>query len=179
MRSYDDSLKIEKAIKYLVKAIEKSGNNTKPVILHSIRVAFYLESQKYSTEIVIAALLHDLLEDSETRLEEIESLFSTNVADLVKANSFDESIKDEGQQKYKETFDRCLKAGKDALIIKAADILDNSDYYPLVKDESKYFSLLEKMKCFVDLSRDSLKDEPVYGELLKKYTSLKPEDLKR
>ena len=71
----DGDLKVEKAVKFLVKAIETSGNNSKPVILHSIRVAFFLEKESYSNNVVVAALLHDLIEDSATTLKEIGDNF--------------------------------------------------------------------------------------------------------
>jgi len=38
--SPEDNVQIEKAIKFLVERISHRGKNPKPVILHSIRVAF-------------------------------------------------------------------------------------------------------------------------------------------
>jgi len=172
MRSYEDSLKIEKAIKYLVNQIEKSGNNPKPVILHSIRIALNLESQGYSTEIVLAALLHDLLEDSKTTLKNIESLFGKEVAILVKANSDNKGIVNK-RQRYLDTFDRCLSLGKDALLIKTADILDNSDYYSFIEDRAIFLGLIEKLRYFIDLSKKLLKNETIYKNLSEKYKELK------
>ena len=59
---------VEKAIKYLVDAIKQSGHNPKPVILHSIRVGLFLFNQNYNQDIVIAAILHDILEDTDTTI---------------------------------------------------------------------------------------------------------------
>lgn len=177
MRSYEDSIKIEKAIKYLVNQIEKSGDDPKPVILHSVRVALNLEHYGYSTEMVIAALLHDLLEDSETTLKDIESQFGKDVAELIKANSYNRSIEDK-KQRFIDTFNRCLRAGKDALLIKVADILDNSDYYYLADDRAAYLGLVEKVKYFLDLSRKLLENEVIYKELSEKYKILKSRDFK-
>lgn len=60
-------------------------------------------------------------------------------------------------------FDRCLEAGKDALLIKAADILDNSHYF------GSNENLLEKMRYFIEFSRESLKEERVWKELRDQY----------
>ncbi len=64
--------KIEKAKKFLRASIKKSGKNTKPVIRHSLEVGQYLDKAGYSDEIIIAGLLHDILEDTEVAGQEIE-----------------------------------------------------------------------------------------------------------
>jgi len=171
VRSYEDSQKIEKAIKYLALQIDKSGNNPKPVIFHSVRVALNLDKYEYLTEVVIAALLHDLLEDTETDLEGIKKEFGQEVATLVEANSFDKSITDK-KQRYIEAFDRCSKAGKNALLIKTADILDNADYYSLVEDQEVYKGLIDKFEYFMNLAKESLRGEPIYNDLLNKHKIL-------
>lgn len=167
-----DSQDVEQAISYLVKSIEETGHNPKPVILHSIRTAMYLDRNGYSADLVVAALLHDLIEDSDATIEQIRQKFGDKVAALVDANSFDESIQDKTEQ-YKHLFDKSLKTGKEALIIKAADILDNSDYYHLAGSKELESHLIEKMSYFIELSKDILKDEIVWNELRIKHESLK------
>jgi len=54
---------IDEAIVFLVGKYDESGTNEKPVIFHSIKVGLYLYTESYSTNMVIAGLLHDLLED--------------------------------------------------------------------------------------------------------------------
>ncbi len=171
MRSYEDSQRIEKAIKYLALQVDRSGNNPKPVIFHSVRVALSLDRYEYPTEVVVAALLHDLLEDTKTNLEDIEKEFGQEVAALVRANSFDKSITDK-KQRYIEAFDRCLKAGKGALLIKTADILDNADYYSLVKDQEAYKGLIDKLEYFMNLAKKSLEGEPIFSDLQNKHKIL-------
>ncbi len=171
MRSYEDNQRIEKALKYLALQIDRSGNNPKPVIYHSVRVALSLDKYEYSTEVVVAALLHDLLEDTGTDLEDIEKEFGREVAVLVKANSFDKSITDK-KQRYTEAFDRCLKAGKNALLVKTADILDNADYYSLVEDQEAYKGLIDKFEYFMNLAKKSLEGEPIFSDLQNKHKIL-------
>jgi len=159
---------IEEAIKFLVFAIHESGKNPKPVILHSIRVGLHLYNLGYDKDIVIAAILHDIVEDTNVRIEEVETKFGQRIAELVEANSFDENIEDE-TERCQEKFEHCRKLGKDALIVKAADFFDNLDYYHLASTKELAKWLLGKFKYFIDNSKDILKDEAIYKELVKKY----------
>ncbi len=158
--------KIEKAKKFLIASFKKSGKNTKPTIRHSLEVGRYLEKAGYGIEVVIAGLLHDLLEDTDVTKQEIERRFGKKVLHLVEANSFDESITDK-TERYKELFERCAKAGKDALVIKTADILENHKYMYLVTDKKLYNELHEKWKYFLEVARSKIGNEKVFQELEK------------
>ncbi|MFA6160807.1 MAG: HD domain-containing protein [Patescibacteria group bacterium] len=164
----ENDKRIEEAIKFLVFAIHESGKNPKPVILHSIRIGLHLYKLDYDKDIVIAAILHDIIEDTGTKIEDVEAKFGNKIAALVEVNSFDENIEDK-TERYKENFERCRKAGKDALIIRAVDFFDNADYYHLASTKELTKWLLEKLKYFIDNSKDELKNEAVYGELVKKF----------
>lgn len=170
IRNPDHHCDIEKAIKYLVFTIEKSGHNPKPVIFHSIRVGLHLYNLGYDKDIVIAALLHDLLEDSDASIKEIRQEFGNKVACLVQANTFDKSITDKNKRDT-EAIDRCVKEGREAAIIKAADIIDNSNFYYLAPVEIQPL-LFEKMKYFIKISSKIIKNEPIWRRLNKHYTEL-------
>ena len=130
MKDYSDSKDVEKAITFLVNQISQSGNNPKPVILHSIRVSLYLWDKEYPLQIVLSGMLHDLIEDSDTLVEDIKEIFGNEVSEIVEANSFNEEIQSR-VGRYKSVFESCVSYGKDALIVKAADLLDNAPYYAL------------------------------------------------
>ena len=168
----DDNRDIEEAIKFLVLAIMSSGRNPKPVIVHSIRVGMHLDKLGFEKSVVTAALLHDVIEDTAVEIEDVKQKFGETVAQLVAANSFDETI-DDKTERYKETYTRCYRAGKQALIIKTADIYDNSDYYHFAssKEEAKW--LLGKMKYFIEKAGNILKDEVIYQALVDKYERVK------
>lgn len=168
MKNPETNKQIEEAIKFLVFAIHKSGKNPKPVILHSIRVGLHLYNLGYDKDIVIAAILHDIIEDTETKIEEVESKFGSKIAKLVEANSFDESIQDK-TERYKENLERCRKAGRDALIVKAVDFFDNADYYGAASTSELAKWLLEKLKYFIDNYKEELKGETIYDELVDEY----------
>lgn len=102
----------------------RSGSGGMAYIHHPIAVAELLAERGYGEETVAAALLHDVVEDSETTVEEIAARFGQPVARLVEVLSDDESISDYERRKS-EHRRRVEEAGGDALAIYAADKLSN------------------------------------------------------
>lgn len=164
MRDIQEDEEIEKAIQYLVHSFEASGENPKPVILHSIRVGMSLYDRDYEKCIVISGLLHDLLEDTDVTAGEIRSKFGNRVADIVEATSFDESIDDYLERHY-DIYRRCFELGKEAVVVKAVDILDNSDYYGSGDSEELQRNLLDKMEYFIEESEPYIGNEDIHHEL--------------
>jgi GTP pyrophosphokinase len=76
--------KLEKALTFSIEAhklqFRKSGE---PYIIHPILVASIVASITSDESMAIAALLHDVVEDTETTIVEIEELFGDDVAHLV------------------------------------------------------------------------------------------------
>ena len=160
-----DAQKIEEAIIFLVTRMLESGHNPKPVVLHSVRVGMYLYNYNYEPDIVKAAILHDIIEGSDTTVDEIREHFGDKVAQLVQANTFDNTAGDRTIQ-GEECLQRCLEYGKDALIVKAADMLENSyDVVdPVTAREWSEFWIAE-MRHMLDVSKPVIGDEPVWQEL--------------
>ena len=171
MRNRDLDHKLERAITFLVTTFQQSGNNPKPVILHSIRVALFLYEYQYPEETIIAGVLHDLVEDTDCTILEIEENFGREVAQLVEANTFNSKIADKTEQN-REMFSRCQAKGKMALLIKAADILDNSHYWHLLTDKELSQWLVWKIEYFLQLSRSELGEEQVWHKLSQRYQQL-------
>jgi guanosine-3',5'-bis(diphosphate) 3'-pyrophosphohydrolase len=167
--SYDKTM--EKAITFLVHAFVSTGHNPKPVILHSIRTGLYLYHQNHTQDVVAAAILHDLIEDTDVKIEVIEREFGSEVVRLVAANSFNTAITQRNERDL-DMLNRCKEGGKWALLIKAADILDNSDYFRLCPDEELSHWLLRKMGYFLELSSVELAQEPVWNSLKQRYQEL-------
>ncbi|OGO31643.1 MAG: hypothetical protein A2Z29_03195 [Chloroflexi bacterium RBG_16_56_11] len=163
---------IEEAINYLVFSIHRSGKNPKPVILHSIRVGIGLYRLDCPKEVVIGGILHDLLEDTNVSFDDLKERFGSKVARLVQACSFDESIRDKTEQ-YRELYDRCLKEGEGALLIKIADFIDNLPYMLDVKYAGDLCDFLqEKTQYFMELVRPEMKNQSLFRELIKQFTLL-------
>lgn len=162
--SPEDSFAIEKAISYLVTNYNDSGHNPKPVILHSLRIANMLMEMGYGKKIIIGAVLHDIIEDTNITDEQLKKDFGEEVLDLVIAVSYDESISDPIEQ-YKDMYDRVLAYEKDAVVLKSVDIAVNSLYINLVPDPDKRRQLVEKGTYFLDLMK-AFSSEPAW-QLLK------------
>jgi len=162
--SPEGSFSVEKAILYLVTNYNESGFNPKPVILHSLRIANMLIEMGYDKKIIIGAVLHDIIEDTNVTDEQLKKDFGQEVLDLVLAVSYDESISDPIEQ-YKDMYDRVLAYGKDAVVLKSVDIAVNSLYIDLVPDPDKRRQLVEKGKYFLDLT-EVFSSEPAW-QLLK------------
>lgn len=172
MRGTEEDEEIERAIQYLVHSFETSGDNPKPVILHSTRVGMDLYDRGYEKPIVISGFLHDLIEDTDVTATEIRSEFGDNVGHIVAATSFDESIDDYLEQHY-DIYERCFELGRPAVVVKAVDILDNSDYYDLAGSEELRTNLIEKMDYFIEHSEPYIGDDDVYRELKDKFPIVK------
>ena len=72
MRDASVELETERGIKFLARAMDQSGHNPKPVVLHS-GVSLYLLSQGYPEEIILAGNLHHIMEDTSTSMDDDRS----------------------------------------------------------------------------------------------------------
>jgi (p)ppGpp synthase/HD superfamily hydrolase len=102
----------------------RSGSGGMAYIHHPVAVAELLAEHGFDESTVAAALLHDVVEDSDASVEEVAADFGPRVADLVAALTEDESI--EPFERRKEEHRRQVEeAGCDAPAIYAADKLSN------------------------------------------------------
>ena len=154
---------IEKAICFLVTEYQRSGHNSKPVILHSLKIAFYLMQNNYSEEIIIAAILHDLIEDSDVISEMIRKEFGEKVSKLVNSLTFTDRTTNLIEM-HENICDQINQMPHDALIIKAADLLDNVAYYYNTSAEMKEY-LISNLKYFIKYSQSKIGNEVVWQEL--------------
>jgi (p)ppGpp synthase/HD superfamily hydrolase len=172
--SYPKQTEIEEAFKFLALSFQQRRvrNRNKPVVLHSIRVGMYLYRLDYPKNVVIAGILHDLLEDTDVSFNDLKDKFGDNIACLVQACSFDASIRDKKEQ-YDEVFARCLKEGKEALLVKIVDLVDNLPYMLDVKYAGDLRDFLqEKIRYFIELARPKMTDEALFQELTKQFDIL-------
>ena len=102
----------------------RSGSNGRPYIEHPIAVAELLAEQAYSEEVLAAALLHDVVEDTDMTVEDIRERVGSPVAELVEVLSDDPSIESYAERK-REHRDRVDAADDGARAIFAADKLAN------------------------------------------------------
>jgi GTP pyrophosphokinase len=102
----------------------RNGSGGRPYIEHPLTVAEQLAGYGCEDTVLAAALLHDVVEESETGVEQIRERFGDQVADLVAALTDAEEIVDYERRKDVHRAD-VQAAGPAALIIYAADKLAN------------------------------------------------------
>jgi hypothetical protein len=166
-----NEFEIEKAIVFLSDAMRQSGHNSKPVVLHSIRVASILWNNGLEEASVIAAILHDVIEDSDTTYEDVKNGFGSEVADIVLSLTQSRGLD------ITESYERSKALGLKAQVVRAADLIDNSFYYKLAGNPELEKKLYDKYKLFMSQSKEILKDTQL-GSLLNEAYELNVEPLK-
>ncbi len=118
--------RLERAIKFAAQRhhgqlrIEKEQL---PYITHLVSVAVLVSTHTDDEDCIIAGLLHDTVEDTETSLEELRDLFGDTVARYVDAVT-EKKVTD--WQKSKQSYiDQLKTVPEKALIIAAADKIHN------------------------------------------------------
>lgn len=96
-----------------------------PYINHPIGVAYILTSEGNVTDldVVIAAILHDTVEDTDTSFDEIENEFGSKIRDIVAEVTDDKSLPK--MERKRLQIEHALTASREAKLVKLADKLYN------------------------------------------------------
>jgi GTP pyrophosphokinase len=104
---------------------------------HPIAVARLLSDAGYDGGLLAAAYLHDVVEKTDVELDEIRERFGPAVADLV--DSLTENPAIQGYVERKRTLrGRILEAGRDPVVIYAADRVANMRDWRKVAPENRH-----------------------------------------
>lgn len=118
--------KLMQAITYAT--IKHDGQRRKvdrtPYISHPYRVAMTLKIAGYENEVVIAGLLHDVVEDTDGTLIEIKDLFGEQVKKLV-AYATEPKKTIPWEERKRHTIDGIKHAPLSAKLVVCADKIDN------------------------------------------------------
>ncbi len=98
--------------------------NGRPYIEHPVLVATDVSQAGFEPELVAAALLHDIVEDSDVSVEQVRERFGDRVAELVEAMTDTAEVEPYERRKALHR-ERIVDAGPDAAAIFAADKLNN------------------------------------------------------
>ena len=99
-----------------------------PYIIHPVEVATIVQTvEGHTDEMIAAALLHDVVEDTDYTLENIAEEVSPKVAELVKGLT-EVSKPEDGNRKVRKAMDRdfLAKQTSEVQTIKYADIISNT-----------------------------------------------------
>lgn len=157
---------INEAMLFTAKHFNDSCQNFgKPVYFHCIKVAMNLFNNGYEEKLVVAGILHDLIEDTNCTYKDIKEKFGEEIANLVNAVSFNPDILDKFEQS-KQMIDEAVKYGKDALIIKCVDMYENGKFFHLVTKPDVKEYLIKKYQYFYEVAKDVLCNELVFKKYL-------------
>lgn len=116
-RPSEDIEKIEQAYLFAKKLHDGQYRiSEEPYIIHPVEVAKILVDLKTDTNTIIAAFLHDILEDTDTKPEEIEQNFSKDVLNLV------QGVTKLSKLQFKSTEERQAENFRRMFIAMASDI---------------------------------------------------------
>lgn len=106
---------------------QKRKYTGEPYIVHPIAVSEIVKTVPHTDEMVAAALLHDVVEDTPVTIQEIETKFGSKVAELVGWLT-DTSRPENGNRKTRKSIDRLHSADApaEAQTIKLADLIHNT-----------------------------------------------------
>jgi GTP diphosphokinase / guanosine-3',5'-bis(diphosphate) 3'-diphosphatase len=102
----------------------RNASGGRPYIDHPVAVAERLGEHLSGDEVLAAALLHDVIEDSDLEIADVRACCGDRVAEIVDALTDDASVEPYERRK-REHRERVEAAGHDALAIYAADKLTN------------------------------------------------------
>jgi len=149
---------VQKAYEYASKNHEgqfrKSGE---PYIIHPVNVAYTLATIDLDEETICAALLHDVVEDTEVTHQNIIKEFGEQIANLVegvtKLTQFQQNItvKEQQVEDYRKMF---LAMGKDirVILIKLADRLHNMRTLKFLTRDRQIAISKETMELYAPLA---------------------------
>ena len=152
-----DTKLILKAYNYALKhhgnQLRKSGE---PYIIHPLNVAYILADIGMDDSTISAALLHDVVEDTDVTNEDIVREFGQEIADMVAGvtklgNIAFASIEEQQVEDYRKMF---LAMGKDirVIIIKLADRLHNLRTLKYLKRDRQIANAKETMELYAPLA---------------------------
>ena len=187
--------KILEALAFAEKAhdgqMRKSGE---PYIIHPVATAIILIDMGMDTETIIAALLHDVVEDTEVELLEVRQRFGEDVAALVdgvtKLGLLPLTSREEQQAENVRKMLLAMSQDIRVVVIKLADRLHNMRTIDFVREQKQRDKSLETMEVYAPIAhrlgiravKEELEDlslrhlDPIgYGQIEEKLVGQKEE----
>ena len=126
-----DTALFDRAVLFAVKAhagTERRGKGF-PYIIHPMEAAEIVATMTSDQELLAAAVLHDVVEDTDVTVEELRAEFGDRIADLVASESdaFEDGVSEEDSwhSRKRAAIDRLARASHDSKIVALGDKLSN------------------------------------------------------
>ena len=160
MKNYEgkfDLALIDKAYNFANKAhnsqLRKSGL---PYILHPISVAYILVDLGMDTQSVVAALLHDVVEDTDVTMMDVKKIFGKEIANLIdgvtKIGQIPFSSREEEQAENIRKMLIAMANDVRVIIIKLADRLNNMRTIGCMPAQKQRDKSLENMEVYAPIA---------------------------
>lgn len=128
MKSFNNNLSlIEKALQIALEAHknQKRKTDNTPYIIHPIMCAFKLKDYEFSEEVIAAALVHDVFEDSDFPEKDLRNDLGEEVFKIVKALSEDKSL--EWEERKKLYIEKIKNALQEVKAVSVVDKIHNAE----------------------------------------------------
>ena len=130
--------------------------NGDPYFTHPLAVANFLADQNFDSSTIIAALLHDTIEDTSIDFETIQSKYGNEIAQIVQGVTKLRNLNSEiNQQLLPENLLKIFHSGIDddrVIIVKLADRIHNLKTIKHLPQEKQRFKAKETLEFFAPLS---------------------------
>jgi GTP pyrophosphokinase len=145
---------VEQAISFASHAHKQQKRaNQRPYITHLLEVGLILAEENFSNETVAAGVLHDVIEDTETEIDQLQEKFGVQVSGMVAGVTKVKTVTSKNAKT--ETYRRLLVAASEdarVLIIKLADRLHNMRTLEFLNKEKQLRISQETINVYVPLA---------------------------
>ena len=137
----------------------KSGE---PYIIHPLAAAYILANMSIDPVIIMATLLHDVPEDTDRTLKDLEENFGEEIAHLVEGITKLGKLKYRGVERYIENLRKMFIAMAEdvrVMIIKFADRIHNLSTLDALPPQKRYRIALESLEIYAPIANRLGMDE--------------------
>ncbi len=134
---------------------EQKRNNGEPYANHVIITGRILAELNMDTTTIVAGVLHDILEDTETTEKEFEKEFGKEILFLVKSVTKLPKLKYQGEERYAESLRKffvSMASDVRVVVIKLADRLHNMQTLENVREDKRKRIALETLEIHAKLA---------------------------
>jgi len=127
----------------------------KPYIKHPLAVAYIIADIGLEPPMICAALMHDVIEDTDRTYGDIKQEFTEEIADLVRGDTKIGELKYKGVERYVENWRRLfLSMAEDVrtMIIKLADRVHNIQTVEVHPEDKIYKRCLESLEIYAPIA---------------------------
>jgi len=163
-----------------------------PYIQHPLAAAHILAQMEIDPQIVAAALLHDVPEDTERTLEDIEKEFGADISNMIRGITKLGKLKYRGVERYIENLRKMFVAMAEdvrVMIIKFADRIHNLTTLGALPPQKQYRIALESLEIYAPIANrlgigeikgilEDLSFEYVYPKEYQRVKQIRDEKLK-